>query len=157
MADTIERLNELLDLKDAELEEATEENDRLERELEGSLNGWRRTEEFPDDDINLPVPRLEIVYVQIDEWRDFKVIYRLVTKHLLGHLVGTPFSQTDCRCGSNVKPDHLPYRDGAHAAHDAAHLQLPLFRVMPGEKPARADLEHYDSQMSTGLKHRRSA
>ena len=152
----IERLEELLNTKDRELTESREANGRLERELEGSLDGWRRTEEVVDDGI-LPVPRLELVYVQRDEWRSYKVVYRLVVRHLLDHLYAVPLGCTRTSGGGNRKPDarELPYRDGSHAAHDAAHLGLPLYKLVPGDPPMRVDLEGYERQCMIGRDHRR--
>jgi hypothetical protein len=158
---TIERLEELLakkdqelEEKDAELQKASEENDRLERELKGSLDGWRHSVELPDDD--LPVPRLEVVYVLDDGWSDFRVIYRLVMKHLLGNLVAIPLSYTKISGGPNKEPeaDHLPFRDGAHMAHDAALFGIPAFKLLPGKLPKRLDLSGYGAT-EKGQKDRR--
>jgi len=71
MADTAERLTELLNLKDTELEQANARIERLERELEGSLDGWRFERELKED--GLPLPRLELVYEQRREWSDYVV------------------------------------------------------------------------------------
>lgn len=152
--ETLERLERLLDAKDHELEAAHEANLRLERELEGVRDGWRRAEELQDDG-TLPIPRLELVYVQDDEWRSYHVMYRIVQKHLLGHLVATPLGRTKIDGGANrePEPDHLPFRDGVHAAHDAGHLQMPLFKLMPGRAPER--LAPYAETAALGQKARR--
>ena len=158
--DAIERLQELLDAKDTELCEVREQNEKLERELEGTLDGWRVAVELKDDE-SLPVPRLELVYEQIRGWDDYRVTYRLVVKHLLGHLVGIPLSFTKIGGRScNVEPDHdhLPLRDGAHAAHDSTHLRCAVFKLMPGKSAEQVSLnENFDHQMHLGREHRRDA
>lgn len=160
MTTAIERLEQLLDDKDVEIEKLRTEASRLKWELEGSLDGWRRAQEPPCDYDNLPVPRLELAYVQLDEWRDFKVIYRLVMRHLNGELIGIPLGCTRTGSSGNHKPESydLPRRDGCHAAHDGAHLRMPLYKLMPGELPTRLrdDAGNYDDQCRMGTEHRRS-
>jgi len=137
----LERLEDLLEAKDQELEEARETIEELQQALEGSKDGWRCAQELQDDP-ELPVPRLELAYVSINEWREFKVVYRLVVRHLLGQLLGYPLGQTVTQGGSGRRPEgaeDLPFRDGAHAIHDSAHLGLPLYKVMPDEKPILLD------------------
>lgn len=152
--DANERLQELLDRKDEELAEARERVRELERELDAEPGGWCRHEALPDDE-RLPVPRLELVYQQENGWAEFRVVYRLVMRHFLGQLLGLPLGVTRCRGGIGERPADLPYRDGAHALHDAAHLGLPLYRVMPGELPELVpDKETYPRQK--GLAHRQS-
>ena len=156
----IEHLERLLHAKDRELRQALQDKEKVARELEGSLNGWRREELFADDG-NLPLPRLELVYITLGdrgyEWSDFKVIYRMVSKHLLGHLVATPLSMTHCSSGRALKPDKedLPFRDGAHAAHDSTHLQMPVYKLMPGEEPILLDIEGKTNAWRLGRTHRR--
>lgn len=153
--DANERLQELLDRKDEELEEARERVRELERELDAEPGGWRRPEVLPDD-ASLPVPRLELVYQQDNGWAEYRVTYRLVMRHFLGQLLGLPLGMTRCQSSAGERPADLPYRDGAHALHDAAHLGLPLYRMLPGEAPELAsDDKNYAFQK--GLAHRRSS
>jgi hypothetical protein len=152
----IERLEELLDAKDEEVASLRNERDSLKRELDGSIDGWRIAEEMEDDG-KLPLPRLELLYVKRRDWSSFDVIYRLVTKHLCGHLVATPLGRTRCDGGSNKEPsgpEDVPFRDGAHAFHDAAHLQLPLFKIMPDREPMRLT-DTGASFTARGIEHRR--
>ncbi len=130
----LERLEQLLDRKDADLAAACERAEKLERELEGFRDGWRRGVQLEDDGV-LPVPRLELAYIQDDEWRSYRVIYRMVHRHLLGPLLATPLGRTTVNGGGNYEPPYLPFRDGMHAWHDSGHLQMPLYRLMPGKPP----------------------
>ena len=132
MATSIEdRLQELLDLKVVEVE----------------------------DDGVLPVPRLELVYQTLKppSWGSCIVTYRLVMRHLLGHLEAIPLSFT--RIGQSgarsVDDIGLPRRDGAHIAHDRVHLGMPAFKVVPGKPPERMDLDDYRGQAALGAEHRR--
>lgn len=152
--DAVQRLQEILDAKDAEIEESNGKLERLERQLAGSLNGWRESEEWTDDG-ELPVPRLELVYRQLSGWGSYEVVYRLVMKHLCDQIVGVPLGRTKID-GSDREPIGLPFRDGAHAMHDSAHLQLPVYRLLPGKPPKLVkDDGDYAHQIKRGAEHRR--
>lgn len=56
---TEERLQELLDIRDAELSAAQEENDQLRRELEFGVD-WMLHQHVPAAADSLPVPRIEM-------------------------------------------------------------------------------------------------
>lgn len=101
-----------------------------------------------------PVPRLELVYVKRDGWRDYCVYYRLVLRHLTGGCIAVPLGRTDS-CWSGAAPSDLPFIDGAHMAHDAAHLKLPAFKVMPGAHPELIDFVGYEHQVDLGKQHRK--
>lgn len=61
-------------------------------------------------------------------WRQTTIEYRLVRRHFLGYVEVNPLGLTKRQGGNNQPPWHddprvtLPFRDGAHARHDAAHL-----------------------------------
>lgn len=151
-----ERLAEQLDAKDSAIDELNAKVERLERELEGALDGWRRSVDLVDDP-SLPLPRLELVYEQVRGWSDYRVHYRLVLRHLLGDVYALPISYTKIGGGgSPPEPDHLPFRDGCHAAHDAAFLALPCYKILPGRAPERIDWSEYASQSQKGREHRRT-
>lgn len=117
------------------IEEQQERIDELQREIDeaaesASFNRWRdmlpvKVEE--DDGFDLPVPRLEIRWVEYDDWNR-TAFYRLVTRHFLGHLEGYALGATKCN-GRRHDPLDLPFRDGAHICHDAQQLNLPAFVV----------------------------
>lgn len=153
-----ERLAEQLDAKDEEISALEEKIEKLARELEGSADGWRRTIDLVDD-TSLPLPRLELVYEQTRGWADYRVTYRLVLRHLLGEVYAVPLGVTKCSGGpeSRPAPEDLPYREGAHAAHDAAFLGLQCFKVMPGRKPELLTFADYTTQPAKGREHRRPA
>ena len=127
-----------------ELEEAEERIGELEREVERLQDHlpWTQHEEIeatPD----MPVPRLEMVWEEGKFPRDYqyRCAYRLVYRHLLGHLVAVPLGET--MVGSTKPPDHFgeidtPFRDGAHIKSDARQLGLPAY-VRWGDKVERID------------------
>jgi hypothetical protein len=158
MSTAIERLTEQLDQKDAELEDLQGKLDEAEREVESVRDGWMRHRKQEIDDETLPLPRMEIDWRERDGWRDFEIEFRLVVKHLLGYLVLIPLGLTRSQSSSEEDPrrhglaNALPFRDGAHAPHDAALLGLPLFAIMP-EGPVLVDCRPHAT--ASGLAHRR--
>lgn len=158
---TIERLEDLLEQKEEELDDLKREVERLEYMLDGSPDGWRAVKSIKDDP-SLPIPRLELAFEPSQKygWGDYKVIYRLVYQHLVDGLLTVPLGETNIRGGGAAnhaeEPDYLPHRDGAHAAHDALHFGLPLYRISPSKPPALIDLtDNYSHQTKLGLEHRR--
>ena len=149
----IERLQELLNEADEKIDRLRDERDSLRGVIDGLRDGWCR-HTMIDPDPAMPVPRLEIAYEQHKEWFSYTATYRMVMVHLLGHHVAIPLGQTKVNGGSGKPPsEHLPFRDGAHAAHDSVHLGLPLFKVMPGEPPVLLGLIDYP-QTAVGAQHR---
>lgn len=129
----IERLEQQLDERDSRIEE-------LERELEqrdedNNSDRWKWTRQSKPEESDLPVPRLEIRcvnYTDEPDWYNYSWEYLLIYRHLLGHLVGVPLGNTTC--SGNGAPVfngqiHLPFRDGAHIAHDSVTLSLPAFAI----------------------------
>lgn len=140
MGTTIEeRLAEQLDQKETEIHELKEKlaNMRCREEVESAFmpGNWP----VPIDSSALPENRLELVFIPSESfgWRNYLVGYRLVYRHLLGHLAWAAFSWTRCESGYGVaehgvaEPDdsQLPFRDGRHIQHDSESLQLPAYRV----------------------------
>lgn len=145
---TAERLCELLDQKDAEVDELADKLRRAENIIEGDGLAWARHIELPAEQ-TLPVPRLEMVYEPSARvgWAEYKVRYRMVYRHLLGHCVAVPMGETkisgghsarapidrepgrDWADGARIRID-LPFRDGVHMRHDARHLNLPAFAIV---------------------------
>lgn len=101
----LERLERLLNEKDAELEQLRRENERLTNRHEGEFGGLLDHDEI-EDDLSLPIPRLEIVHLAPEDkdWRDQRVIYRIVYKHLTGKVVSVPLGATRIRGGVNEAP-----------------------------------------------------
>jgi hypothetical protein len=130
-----ERLEELLDQKDARIEELETELQEANEKLEANWDWCRHTKLEANPD-NLPVPRLEIRWSKVTEdgyeqYWDYRLIYR----HLLGHLIAVPLGGTKTsggNCDSLKWPNgtlHLPFRDGAHISHDTGHLGIPAFAI----------------------------
>lgn len=175
---TEERLQELLDAKDEEIDQLRQDlakqrdEGRRDKGLIESLEGgWCVPNHDGEDIPELPLPRLEYRWYQMyenqEDWSSYRVVYQLVIKHLTERIVEIPLGVTTCRGHSGDKtppwksefrPAELPYRDGAHGHHDAAHLGLPLYAVPPEGPPIRLDGDHdYDHQRSEGLRHQRKA
>jgi hypothetical protein len=158
----IERLETLLDERDEKIHALTEELAEAKEILDSKR--WERHRKGEDN--GLPVPRLEFAWIPSPDagWMDFTVEYRLVMKHLLDYDVIVPLGSTRTRGGNDTDPRTreggvarcLPFRDGAHAHHDAAHLGLPLYAIGP-DGPIRVDGDGYTSQRARGEQHRRIA
>ena len=156
-----DRLEELMDLKDAELEELREKVRGFEHEKEVSeqRDTWRWTEHYileKDDIVGLPVPRLELRWQFFDDHRyNSECWYTIVFKHLIGEIIRVPLGMTSVSGGSGegdeFYPNHpdgprisIPFRDGAHIANESRQLNLPAFaisgeraqEIIPGEKGA---------------------
>lgn len=133
----LERLNRLLDEKEEEIFKLKEQVESLEARIE-------HTREFPSvppprDRPNLPVPRLEMVYVPCPRvgWANYLVVQRLVFQHFLGHLdwAGidwTRVSSGRVQEGPPMYEGHvdLPFRSGSHVRANALLLKLPVFTVV---------------------------
>lgn len=176
-----ERLATLLDERDEEIAtlraQLNEAHDALDRRLD-STSDWALAREIDDEHPGLPLPRLEVVMSPHRDlgWGHTVIEYRLVMRHLLGHLEARPLGRT-VRRGSGGEPwpnqttvpEHLsgkmsfdewriswamPFRDGAHAVHDSAHLGLPLYvQTQFGMEP----LISTGHQAEKGLAHRRQS
>jgi len=133
----IQRLEELLEEKDARIVEL--ENEREYLNEKNHSDRWKWTRHSTPEEGNLPVPRLEIRCVNEStrpEWYNYSWIYSLVYRHLLGHLVGVPLGSTSCSGGKGPPifdgMINLPFRDGVHIAHDSTTLNLPAFAIVEG-------------------------
>lgn len=152
-----DRLADLLNERDADIDTLKSRISQLEQQLQSAASGWREPRSLAED-MSLPIPRLELQYTPDPElgWSSYTVVYMLVHKHLLGHLSGIPLGSTKIEGGDGQRPDddHLPFRDGAHAAHDSAHLGLPTYRVVDGVAK-RLHFTEWPHQVSLGMQHRR--
>ena len=127
----IERLEGVLNEKDAKIYELEQEVAKLEEEQATAQWNWTKHRASEEPEI-LPVPRLEIRWSKFDE-HNWKATYCLVYRHFLGHAEYVPLGMTKIG-GYGKKPllgDQvaLPFRDGAHITHDMATLNLPGFAV----------------------------
>lgn len=159
MTTTDARLQELLDKKDEELRELREtlsaHYDEEQRKRRRDEWQWTHHEILKNDDVDLPVPRLEMRWVD-QGTRGYNRIcwYYLVFRHLTDDIIKVPLGQTKVNGGSsepyydghhasNPKPAiDVPFRDGAHIANEARQLNLPAFviwkdkvqEIIPDEK-----------------------
>jgi hypothetical protein len=131
----VERLEALLDARDAEVARLGAELRRRDEADEDAAWSWARHYVSAEAE-GLPVPRLEIRWSRIGggEW-NWLATYGLVYRHLLGHVVVVPLGMT--RVGGAGEPltdgqVDVPFREGAHALHDSLELGLPAFAVFEG-------------------------
>jgi len=140
-----ERLQELLDKKDEELEELQDKVRRFEHleEREENRKTWVWTQHLilDKDDTPLPVPRLELNWAEADEHGYNRYCwYYLVYKHLLDEVIKVPMGMT--KVGGSRGPlrpvaTHgqlidTPFRDTGHIVNDARQLKLPAYVVFEG-------------------------
>lgn len=130
---TTQRLKELLDQKDARIEELETELEEKERNADSAKWEWARHRTLKDDG-GLPVPRLEIRYVSLSE-DDYQGAweYGLIYRHTLGDIVYVPLGYTTTQGGRNVEPVgtpmYTPFREGVRIVNDAKQLNLPAFAI----------------------------
>lgn len=118
----------------SQLEEADERIMELENEVERFKDArpWTEHEDVENDNLNLPVPRLEMLW-EHGEFRygyQYRCKYRMVYRHFLGQCVAVPLGET--LVGTKLQPDHygeinIPFRDGAHIKSEARSLNLPAY------------------------------
>lgn len=160
---TEQRLAEQLDAKDAEIEELSSRLEEAETRAEGA-RAWSLPREIADDHPTLPVPRLEMAWTPDTDvgWREHVVEYRLVYRHLDDRLIAIILGRTKVGCSGGDPFSHgplhaMPFRDGAHSAHDAAHLSLPLIVVAPDGPVLMNPPVDYPRQYLMGVEHRKVA
>ena len=89
---------------------------------------WRQFKVLTEEEnLNLPVPRLELRYVQKTKYTMISS-YSIIYRHLLGDIMSIPISSTKID-GCNASVDFLPFRDGAHIYNDMYELNLRGFVV----------------------------
>lgn len=130
----IERLEELLNERDNQVQELTERIEAFEEQRKDDQWRWARHEEVKDDD--LPTPRLEIRCDVLDPYHQ-SWTYAMVYKHLLGHNIRVPLGHTEMN-GSFTRGNsdltwYMPFRDGAHIKNDMKQLNLPAYVIIDGE------------------------
>ena len=136
--ETIERLeNEIYD-KDCKIEKLEEKLENIDYE---DTWKWRHIRELSkEENKDLPVPRLEIRYRNLDKFNHV-ADYGLVYEHLMGEILFVPFGSTKCGNSKSLDEQALPFRDGSHIKHDAYFLKLPAFLVS-GDKVEEVDLKN---------------
>jgi hypothetical protein len=143
----IQQLEDLLNQRDAQIEELETKVRELEDASERDWEWCRHRAAKQDTDPLLPLPRLEIRCVQeTDDWYMWRWDYCFVYKHFLGQVIWVPLGQTRAQGGSGGPPrwakEHvkegrgefqLPFREGVHVAHESETTGLPTFAILQGE------------------------
>lgn len=140
----IERLEHLLNEKDAELRKY---RDAEEKAADRDAWIWTSHEWIPAEEDPLPTPRLQMeCRARSDEWFSRDWWYFIVYKHFLGDHVFVPIGHTR-QDGGRHKPifhrTDLPFRDGVHLEHDAENTfsNWPVYVVIDGEARLLQDVE----------------
>lgn len=124
-----ERLN-------AQLNEANQNIAKLQQEIEDLRYQeewkWRHIRKLSsDENLGLPVPRLEIRYRKLAEYESASAAdYGLVYSHFWkNEIFFVPISSTRCGGGRTEHEDYLdlPFRDGAHIKNEMKQLNLRGF------------------------------
>lgn len=133
MTTAVERLEELLNQQESEVEQLKEKLRQYEY-----TEAWRWTRHRASDEAeSLPLPRLEIRWSPADDLRrSWVAVYALVYRHMLGYVFAIPISETRSN-GHQTPPVHngvveLPFRDGHHIRHDMREMKLPGFAICEG-------------------------
>ncbi len=110
-----------------------------------------------EENLNLPIPRLEIRYRKPKKSEDADIVadYGMVYEHLAGEVLFIPMGKT-LVSGSHVKSPtflQLPFREGAHIICDMWHLKLPGF-LINGRKVERLEV---NSETISGYQYRKMA
>lgn len=126
---TVERLEELLNQREREIES-------LKSEIESLKGDWRWViHRRNEGEESLPVPRLENRCTAVDgDWYRYVWTYSLVYRHLLGHTVYVPLGSTSCT-GGRGKPIGVggieePFREFSHIRSDRKQLSLRAFLIV---------------------------
>lgn len=135
MTTAVERLETLLDAKDAEIFNLRMKLEKLEDQADSSRWKWlQHTEYEPGTEPNpdLPVPRLEIRWTSVKD--ETAAIYSLVYRHLCGQVVFAPLGMTRTSASLNLLVNRngsisTPFRDGAHFTNEMCQLGLRGFVI----------------------------
>lgn len=133
-----------------QLEEAEQKISELEEKIEASEyeEEWRWRHLFnltPDENLDLPVPRLELRYAPMGKY-NWEVKYGLVHERLMSEIEFVPFGST--KIGGSSRDDQerleLPFRSGADIYNDMYLLKIPGY-VVNGKKFKQLDLTDRDA------------
>ena len=132
---TVERLTELLDIKDEELDELRKQVSNYERAELDHPWSWCIHSESKDEQ-TLSVPRLELRWTAIKGDRyNWLCTYALVYRHLCDQFVTVPLGCDSQRRGRLVSTfptrwaHRTPFRDGCHIRSEIRHLNLRGFAI----------------------------
>jgi hypothetical protein len=143
-----ERLNEIIEEKDTQIEELQEKIEKLELQSDLQKLEYQMHEYFKETDLQkkLPVPRLEMRFSRLknhrgdDNWYNVCWKYGIVYKHYAethnDTMLFIPISQTTSNGGDGTFNSHFhdgrldtPFRDGVHIYADSKLFDLPAFII----------------------------
>lgn len=124
-----ERLNEVIEERECEIENLSKKIDELKGDLDSRHKAWMHHSvqnpfEFTK---KLPLPRLEMRQRKEGYYTIFS--YGIVYKHfseMKEELTFIPLGETKC---SGAYTRELPFRDGVHMRHDSKIFNLPGFLI----------------------------
>ena len=133
--DAIERYESLIEEKDTHISDLEEQVEQL--EYWANERSWSRHRK--GEDLNLPVPRLQIELKVVSEFK-YNWFYSLVYTHTTGDIVLVPMGETTTSgTFKHFKVEtaedamrELPFRDGVHIRRDSYQLSLPAFALING-------------------------
>ncbi len=130
-----EKLNELLDQKNDEIEKLLNKIEDMEERLAMNWE-WTAHKYCKKDEYNLPVPRLQLVAFRHKRygWNRTTWKYSLVYQLLSGNIGYIPLGQTEIGGRlAGTRPDaklNLPLREGVDIRYDCLNLRLPAFSIV---------------------------
>lgn len=140
MTTSVERLEELLNERDAEIEVL---QDKLREAENAADNEWTRHLHFKKGEWpnpKLPVPRLEVRWVERDGDNGYTIAadYCLVYQHLLEYVVFVPLGSTKSTGTLASRAERmgqvdLPFREHSHLLNDMKQLGLRAFGICGGD------------------------
>jgi hypothetical protein len=143
-----ERLNEIIEERDSQIEELQEKIEKLEQQSDLQKLEYQMHEYFKETELQkqLPVPRLEMRFFRLknhrsdDNWYNVCWKYGIVYKHYAethnDTMLFIPLSQTTSNGGDGTFNSHFqdgrldtPFRDGVHIFADSKLFNLPAFII----------------------------
>lgn len=142
-----ERLNEIIEEKDDQINDLENKVELLEARLDYANHVWQHHFSFQEDEFydQMPYPRLEMRLRRLskDNWYNIEWVYGLVYKHVTDTfsesktLLFIPFSRTTSSGGTGelswrIKEGNkldLPHRDSLHIYIESLMLKIPAYIV----------------------------
>lgn len=144
-----ERLNNIIEEKDVEIEQLKDRINRLEQSQDLERLRWQLHEYYEETELDkkMPYPRLEMRFLRFpnihgnEKWDNIAWIYGLVYKYYNmtedNTLLFIPLSMTTANGGNGsfdswLREDGkigLPLRDGVHIIADSRVLNIPAYMV----------------------------
>ena len=128
----VEKLEALLDSRESEVEGLKQ---KLREYEHAEAWRWTRHRQVTNDE-GLPIPRLEIRWIQQAEYV-WVALYCLVYRHYLGQVMAVPIGETILSGLAAYPLDgdivQLPTRDGVNIKCDSRTMGLPAFVVCKGK------------------------